>query len=78
VSGDRLVVVGDDPGLEIRMARAGGACAVGVLTGLATADSFARLRPDRNAHLVVAGVGDLLPYFERSSAPSRDLEQASG
>ncbi len=63
IPADRLLVVGDDPGLEIRMARAAGACAVGVLTGLATADSFARLRSDRSAHLVVASVDELVPLF---------------
>jgi NagD protein len=60
---DRLLVVGDDPLLEVAMARAGGASAVGVLSGLATAESFANLPPEREAHFVANGVADLLPFF---------------
>jgi len=55
-----VVVVGDDPALEMRMARAAGALAVGVTTGLETKASFlagpARDLPD----LVLSGVVDLL------------------
>jgi len=58
-----LLVVGDDPELETRMARAGGAAAIGVLSGFATADAYARLPPARRAHLVVNSVADLLPLF---------------
>ncbi len=71
VAPNRLVVVGDDPLLEIAMARAGGACAVGVLSGLATAESFASLPLARRADLVANGVDELLPFFEsRRVAPA--------
>ena len=60
-----MVVVGDDPGLEIAMARSGRACAVGVATGLAKTDAFAALPPERRADLVVAGVDELLPIVGR-------------
>ncbi len=62
---DRLLVVGDDPLLEVAMARAGGASAVGVLSGLATAESFANLPPEREAHFVANGVAELLPFFDK-------------
>ncbi len=71
VSPDRLVVVGDDPLLEVAMARAGGACAVGVLSGLATAESFASLPPEREAHFVAKGVADLLPFFEKRGVAAK-------
>ena len=60
-----MVVVGDDPGLEIAMARTGGACAVGVTTGIATAETYAALPPERSADLVLTGVADLLTFFQR-------------
>jgi NagD protein len=58
-----LVVVGDDPELEMAMAHAGGALAVGVAGGVHPADEFAGLPVDRRPHLVVDGVGDLLPVL---------------
>jgi len=64
VATKEMVVVGDDPLLEVAMARAGGACAVGVTTGLADAAAFASLGTDRSAHLVVDGVASLLSCFE--------------
>jgi NagD protein len=57
---DRLAVVGDDPTLEVAMARKGGAYAVAVLTGLATEKSLAELPSGRRPHLVVRSVRDLL------------------
>lgn len=54
-----LVVVGDDPSLEIAMALRGGALAVGVTSGLATAADFAALAANRQPHLVLENVGDL-------------------
>jgi NagD protein len=63
VAPERLVVIGDDPRLEIAMARAAGACAVGVTTGLAGRDVFGALPPEQSAHLVVDGIAELLPHF---------------
>lgn len=55
-----IVIVGDDPALEIRMARQAGAIAVGITTGLETRASFAarpeRERPDH----VLGGLSELL------------------
>lgn len=55
-----IAVVGDDPGLEIAMARRGGATAVGVRTGIASLADFEALPAGRRAHLVVGGVDQLL------------------
>jgi 4-nitrophenyl phosphatase len=60
-----LVVVGDDPELEMAMAHAGGALAVGVAGGVHPVDEFAALPPDRRPHLVIDGVGELLPALTR-------------
>lgn len=58
-----LVVVGDDPDLEVRMALAGKALAVGVHTGIAGAAEFEALPPERRPQLSFAGVGDLRDYL---------------
>ncbi len=55
-----MVVVGDDPILETAMARAGGAYAIGVTTGLADVAGYAALPTERSAHLVVTGVAELV------------------
>jgi NagD protein len=57
-----LVVVGDDPDLEVRMALAGDALAVGVHSGIAGAAGFAALPPERRPQLSFAGVADLKDY----------------
>lgn len=51
-----MVVIGDDPKLEIAMARKAGAFAVGVTTGIEGADSFARFPEDLRAHVVLPGL----------------------
>jgi HAD superfamily hydrolase (TIGR01450 family) len=55
-----LAVVGDDPELEVAMARRGGALAIAVGTGVGTASAFARLPGGRRPHLMLPGVGELL------------------
>jgi len=57
-----LIVVGDDPDLEVRMALAGGALAVGVHTGIAGPAEFAALPPERRPQLSFTGVADLKEY----------------
>jgi len=47
------VVIGDDPSLEIRMARKAGAYAVGVTTGLSDKHAFMRVASEERAHLVL-------------------------
>jgi NagD protein len=61
----QIAVVGDDPLLEVRMARAGGALAIGVCTGLTDAAGFAALPPGRQADATFAGVADLLDTMLR-------------
>lgn len=55
-----LAVVGDDPELEMPMARRGGALAVAVGTGVGTADAFAGQPRGLRPHLFLAGVSELL------------------
>ena len=47
------VVIGDDPSLEIRMARRAGAYAIGVTTGLYDNHTFMRVPSEERAHLVL-------------------------
>jgi 4-nitrophenyl phosphatase len=55
-----MVVIGDDPKLEIAMARRAGALAVGVTTGTVDADGFAAADPDLRAQVVLPGLPGLL------------------
>lgn len=61
---DRVAVVGDDPVLEIAMARRGGAKAVAVHTGNNDAAAFAAASPDLRPHLSLRGVHELLARLE--------------
>ncbi|WP_238367941.1 HAD hydrolase-like protein [Mesobacterium pallidum] len=45
-----MVVLGDDPNLELRMARRAGALAGGVLTGTGDRAAFAADQPEERAH----------------------------
>ncbi len=55
-----LVVVGDDPLLEVPMAHRGHALAVAVQTGLAGQDAYDRLPAGKRPHLHLRGVDELL------------------
>ena len=55
-----LVVVGDDPGLEVPMAHRGKALAVAVSSGLGGPESYRHLPPERQPHLHLSGVDELL------------------
>jgi len=55
-----LVVVGDDPDLEVPMAHRGKALAVAVSSGLGGPDSYRHLPPERQPHVHVSGVDELL------------------
>ncbi|MEV6380945.1 HAD hydrolase-like protein [Streptomyces sp. NPDC051773] len=55
-----LVVVGDDPELEMAMARRADAVAIAVTTGIHPADRYTTLPPEQTPHLTLAGVGELL------------------
>jgi 4-nitrophenyl phosphatase len=53
-------VVGDDPAVEIIMARRGGATAFGVMTGVMKEEDWARETGKRRPHRVLAQIRDLL------------------
>jgi NagD protein len=55
-----IAVVGDDPELEISMARRAGAMAIGVLTGVAGREGFLALPKTKSAHLILDSIADLL------------------
>lgn len=55
-------VVGDDPSVEIIMARRGGATAFGVTTGVTTLADWARESGKRQPHRVLRQLSDLLTY----------------
>ncbi len=55
-----LVVVGDDPLLEVPMAHRGYALAVAVQTGLAGPDAYDHLPPAKRPHLHLRGIDELL------------------
>jgi 4-nitrophenyl phosphatase len=57
---DELVVVGDDPALEVALGRAVGAATVLVLSGIASEGDVARLPELHRPDVVVRDVGDLL------------------
>ncbi len=60
VPASSLVVVGDDPELEVPMAHRGRALAVAVSSGLGGPESYRHLPPDRQPHLHLTGVDELL------------------
>jgi NagD protein len=60
-----LVVVGDDPELEVRMALRGKALAVAVQTGIAGAHDVAKLATKDQPQLSLTGVADLLKILQR-------------
>jgi NagD protein len=53
-------VVGDDPGVEVIMARRAGAVAFGVTTGVMDAAEWDRQAGMRRPHRVLSGVHELL------------------
>ncbi|MBW7923297.1 MAG: HAD hydrolase-like protein [Burkholderiaceae bacterium] len=60
VSPRELVVVGDDPSLEMPMARRGGALAIAVRSGLGDDEAYAQLPEAQRPHVVLDGLNDLL------------------
>jgi 4-nitrophenyl phosphatase len=54
-----MVVVGDDPSLEIRMARKAGAYAIGVTTGVSDRLAFLGVANTERAHIVLDTLEDL-------------------
>ncbi|GKY90130.1 HAD-IIA family hydrolase [Sinisalibacter aestuarii] len=66
VSVDAIMVIGDDPELELRMAREAGAFAIGVTTGLHDRAAFNAIEPAARAHVVLEGLIGFAdqPWFE--------------
>jgi len=63
-----LAVVGDDPALEVLMAHRGKAFAVGVTTGIANEEDFARVPKDKRAHIVSENIGAFLTRYRAVTA----------
>ena len=59
LSPSEIVVIGDDPKLEIAMARKSGAHTVGVTTGISDAAAFEKIEPNLRAHTVLSTLEDL-------------------
>ncbi|WP_222849219.1 HAD-IIA family hydrolase [Trebonia kvetii] len=55
-----LVVIGDDPLLEVPMAHRGHALAIAVQTGLTGPDAYDRVPPEKRPHLHLRGIDELL------------------
>jgi NagD protein len=62
-----IVVVGDDPELEILMAHRGGALAVGVHSGIGGQEQFESLPDAERAHLSLGGIADLYDLYAEES-----------
>ena len=71
VSARRLAVVGDDPLVEIIMARRGGAIGLGVTTGTTSAEEWAAQPGNRRPHRVLERLIDLLELGIVEEAPAR-------
>ncbi|MBO9582096.1 MAG: HAD hydrolase-like protein [Sphingobium sp.] len=54
-----VVVVGDDPKVEIEMSRLGDAIGIGVTTGTANHDDWAACPPERRPHRVIDSLADI-------------------
>lgn len=60
IPAQEMVVIGDDPKLEIAMARKAGAFAVGVTTGTVDTAGFAAADPTLRANIVLPGLDSLM------------------
>lgn len=55
----RIVIVGDDPALEMRMARTTGATGIGMTTGIMKPESVAALKPGEQPHAIITSLNVL-------------------
>jgi 4-nitrophenyl phosphatase len=60
VPSNEMIVLGDDPNLEIAMARKGGAFAVGITTGVADHAAFNAVDANLRAHVVLPDLVNIL------------------
>jgi HAD superfamily hydrolase (TIGR01450 family) len=58
---ERVAVIGDDPRVEIEMARGGGAIGVGVTTGTTSREQWAAQDEARRPHHVIDSLAELIP-----------------
>ena len=63
-----LAVVGDDPAVEIIMARRGGATAFGVTTGVMKYEDWVRESGNRRPHKILNEIRDVLEYASQPLA----------
>ena len=61
VAPDRVAVIGDDPRVEIEMARGGGAVGIGVTTGTTSREQWAAQDEARRPHHVIDSLAEFLP-----------------
>jgi 4-nitrophenyl phosphatase len=61
VAPERVAVVGDDPRVEIEMARGGGALGIGVTTGTTSREAWAAQDEIRRPHHVIDSLAEFLP-----------------
>jgi len=66
---ERVAVVGDDPIVEIVMARRGGAMAFGVTTGMMKREDWLRQAPLRRPHRILADLREVLSAAPIDLAP---------
>jgi NagD protein len=76
VPADGMVVVGDDPSLDIAMARRGGALSVLVTTGIAEREALYALPESWRPDLVVENVGEMWRLYRGADATSTSIEGA--
>lgn len=55
----KIVIVGDDPALEMRMAHNSGATGIGMTTGIMKPDAVATLRPNERPHAIIESLRPL-------------------
>ena len=61
VKPERVAVIGDDPRVEIEMARGGGAIGIGVTTGTTSREAWAAQDEVRRPHHVINSLAEFLP-----------------
>jgi len=66
-----LAVVGDDPLVEVLMARRGGATALAVTTGTTHREEWQRQPPARRPHAILTELREVLDWLDNALAPPR-------
>ncbi|HYX74322.1 MAG TPA: HAD-IIA family hydrolase [Steroidobacteraceae bacterium] len=66
-----LAVVGDDPVVEVLMARRGGATALAVTTGTTQREEWQRQPPPRRPNAILADLREVLDWLDNAAEPPR-------